>query len=246
MLRHISSPLRLYVGCGCLSGLAPELTRAGCRNAVLLTKPGSAVLDTDTRLSLFDPKTRPRAIFLDDVCLDSAPPDVTCRAAANTLASAVEGLMAAEDPIAEGMLLQSLRLLGPGAGRRDLALAALLCAQGTDHTGLGLATGLSHALSVICGVDGGTAKAIVLPHVLPLVPAAGRARLAGLWACEDAALPSRLAEALATFEPARRLREVGVAAADLPAVAGACGDDWFVRSAAISPERIEAVLRAAW
>ena len=109
MFRHISSPLRLYAGSGCLSGLAPELTRAGCRNGVLLTKPGNAVLDMDTRLSLFDPKTRPRAIFLDDACLDSAPPDVTRRAAANTLASAVEGLMAAGDPIAEGMLLQSLQ-----------------------------------------------------------------------------------------------------------------------------------------
>ena len=211
-----------------------------------VAKAGSAVSDGGHRRTLFDPKTRPAAIFLEPAGLDGTPEAVINRALANTLVSTVEGLLAATDPLAEGQLRQALRLLGPDRSRQDQAIAAILCAQGTDHTGLGLATVLSHALTAVTGLEGGTAKAIVLPHVLPLCSPDGLARLADGWGCPAADLPDCLSFALRRVEPMRRLQDCGLAKNSLAAVADACLQDWFFRAAPTSRDQILSVLRAAW
>ncbi|MGY6634570.1 MAG: iron-containing alcohol dehydrogenase [Alkalilacustris sp.] len=77
-------------------------------------KAGSAVFDPDTggRLALFDPATRAHAVALDPDALASAPAALVADAAFNTLSLAVEGILSPSvDPLAEGALLQALRLM---------------------------------------------------------------------------------------------------------------------------------------
>ncbi len=67
--------------------------------------------DLDHRMEYFDPKTRPRAIFLDNDTLLSAPPDVI-RSTATTVFASVVSAMAQIDinPLAEGDRNHAFRL----------------------------------------------------------------------------------------------------------------------------------------
>lgn len=346
MLRHVSSPLRLYSGAGCLDRLGPELRRVGADRVVLLTspsllntyaltqtvralgqalitvlpdvqrqsprrvveniavrltelgadgvavlgggsamvtaraavialaeaqpihglcsfqdaqgrrqsprltrpkipivsipttpstavaKPAAAVLDQGTRLSLFDPKTRPQAIFLDPECLATAPDSLVLSSTANTFVSAVEGFLRCRDPFAEADLRQALRLLGPDRTRIDLAFAAVLCGRATDHTGLGVATVLSHALAAVCGADGGGAKAVLLPHVVKTLSSDERAAL------NDVLGPRDLSQAMGWLRQPKTLRELGIARDQLGRVVQHFEQDWVSGEASADPMRL--------
>ena len=84
--------------------------------------------------------------------------------------------------------MHAVRLLGqhlPDVARHDdaavrgeLVLAAVLCGQGTDHTGAGITTVLGHAIGARHALENGTVNAIVLPHVLRFNASAAAAGLA--------------------------------------------------------------------
>jgi alcohol dehydrogenase class IV len=229
-------------------------------------KAGSAVFDPEVgeRLALFDPKTRAKAVFIHPYMALSAPPALVMSAGLNVLAMAVEGLESASgEPLSDAVLMHAVRLLaanlprlaGPtdnAAVRSELMLAAILCGQGTDHAGGGLASVLGHAIGARFRVDNGLANAIVLPHTmrfneLHTVESSGKV-VAALSAPDSTAVDA-VGQLLASLNGPLRLRDIGVPREFLPSIARAAIDDWFLRS---NPRPVEGVadlitlLEGAW
>jgi alcohol dehydrogenase len=235
-------------------------------------KAGSAVYDPvgGERLALFDPKTRAHAIFIDRRMLQSAPRALVASAGLNTFATAIEGLMSrTRNPLADALLMHAVRLLGqhlPDVARHDdatvrgdLVLAAVLCGQGTDHTGAGITTVLGHALGARHELENGTVNAIVLPHALRFnagASAAGLAKVAaalGLPPNDTERLLPAVVKAVqmifSTLDLPPRLRDVGIPAEALPAVAATAMGDWFLRSnprPISGAKELQDVLETAW
>jgi alcohol dehydrogenase class IV len=237
-----------------------------------MVKAGSALFDpaTGERLALFDPKTRAHAIFIDPQMIQSSPRELVINASINTLSMAIEGLSSRSgDPISDADLMHVVRLVARNLPalkaaddaevRAQLLLAAVLCGQGTDHTGAGITTVLGHAIGARHHLDNGIANAIVLAHMLRFN---GTANETGLQKVASALeLPSAAGEPLvsavvdaieALFEPlgvARRLRDVGIAREGLPAIASHAIGDWFLRGnprPVRSEAELQQVLEQAW
>jgi alcohol dehydrogenase len=215
-------------------------------------KAGSAVFDPadGERRALFDPKTRAQAIFVDPGMLASASRTLVANAGVNSLATAVEGLMSRTgNPMADAPLMHAVRLfgrhladaerLGDPEVRGELMLAALLCGQGTDHTGAGITTVLGHAIGARHHIDNGIVNAIVMPHVLAFNADAAPAGLGKVAAALGASTGDGAEQLAAVIAHVRkiatacsmpsRLRDVGVPADALPAIAEIGLGDWFLR-----------------
>jgi alcohol dehydrogenase class IV len=235
-------------------------------------KAGSAVRDpaTGERLALFDPKTRAQGIFLDPGVALTAPVALARASGLNAFAMAVEGLQAdVEDPLAEALLTHALRMLAawlPRLGsapasaepRLHLMLAALLCGQGSDYIGGGLAQALSHATGPRSSVSNGVVEAMLLPHTMRFnapVTGARLSRVADALDAKPQANGSPAERAIAAVErvlaevglPAR-LRDAGVVDTVLPQVADHAMDDWSLTQV---PRRaghddLMGLLQAAW
>ena len=236
-----------------------------------MAKAGSAVLDPETksRLALFDPKTRAASLFLHPDLLGSAPRGLLVDAALNTFCGAVEGLMSKSgDPISDAQLMHAVRLcarhlsdgakLDEGATRSDLAFAAILCGRGTDVTAGGITTALGHAVAAHCGIEGGLAKVVLLPHTIKFNTEGASDGLAKLAA--SLGLPTTkgrnaepVAEAVVTLTQTlglgNHLRDAGVPRAALSEIADKAMADWFLKGnprPVSGPADLRAILDAAW
>lgn len=236
-----------------------------------MVKAGSGVIDTcaGQRLTMFDPKTRAHAIFIDPRLAMSAPRQLVLTASLNAFAMAVEGLEStAGNPLSDGLLMHSLRLLSrnlsllksgggcPGV-RTDLMLASIVCGQGTDHASPGVVAALGHSLGICTHVDNGFSNAILLPHTMQFnAPVTGNrlqkvsealGHLAGGRGAEAAI--SAVKDLFASLNLPQRLRDVGVRRESLRCVAKTSLDDWFLYCNP-RPIRDEAtvmsILEAAW
>jgi alcohol dehydrogenase class IV len=237
-----------------------------------MVKAGSAVFDPDTgeRLALFDPKTRAQAVFIDPQMILSSPRALNINSSINTMSMAIEGLSSRSgNPISDALLMHVLRLVTHNLPvlqdddnadvRADLLLAAVLCGQGTDHTGVGITTVLGHAIGARHHIDNGLANAIVLAHMLRFNGTAnepGLQKVAAALELPRASVAPLVDSVVATIERlfaalgvAQRLRDVGVTREDLPQIAGKAIGDWFLGGNP-RPVRNEAellqVLEAAW
>ncbi|MGF6372878.1 alcohol dehydrogenase class IV [Paraburkholderia sp. RAU6.4a] len=254
--------------------LAPKLPQfiVPTTPTTAMVKAGSAVFDpaTGERLAMFDPKTRAHAIFIHPDAILSSPRELAISASLNTFSMAIEGLTSRSgDPISDALLMHVLRLAaqhlpGPQLAddpdvRAELMLAAVLCGQGTDHTGAGITTVLGHAIGARHHLDNGIANAIVLPHVLRFNGTSAESGLQkvamalGLPETNGAALIEAVVQAVdALFGRLgipRRLREVGVAQDALPEIAAHAIGDWFLRGnprPVRSDSELQQVLQAAW
>jgi alcohol dehydrogenase class IV len=235
-------------------------------------KAGSAVRDPETgeRLALFDPKTRAQGIFLDPAMALTAPMTLAQASGLNAFAMAVEALQSdIDDPLAEALLTHALRMLAQWLPRLYAApddaeprlrvmLAALLCGQGSDHVGGGLAQALSHAAGPRSSTSNGVVEAMLLPHTMRYnapVTGAGLARIAdalGAWLQAGASTQERAIAAvkrvLAAVEVPARLRDAGVASEVLSEVVDHATDDWSLTRVPrhASPDDLKELLRAAW
>lgn len=217
-------------------------------------KAGSAVSDPETgeRLPLFDPKTRARGVAFDPGFASTAPDHLVRSASLNAFSLAVEGLHAAgADPLADALLAHGLRLALewlPRVGddpcaRLELMSAALLSGQGSDFARGGLAQGLSHTIGPRSSVANGVVEAMLVPTTTRLdEQLSGTSRhplLSSVLGLPVTASTSEIADALQAFlhdlEVPSRLREVGVARDDLPALAAHAADDWAIASRPAPP-----------
>jgi alcohol dehydrogenase class IV len=258
---------------------SPRLAAPKIPNWVIPTTPitayakaGSAVRDPDTgeRLALFDPKTRAQGIFLDPAMALTAPADLAGSAALNAFAMAVESLQACtDDPLAEALLVHALRMLAQwlpqlhtapdhAEPRLQLMLAALLCGQGSDHVGGGLAQALSHAAGPRSSVSNGVVEALLLPHTMRYnapVSGPGLALIAESLDTRSVTEPAANKRAviaverfLASLAVPVRLRDVGISRAALAEVADHAMDDWAITRVPRRVERpeLDGLLHAAW
>jgi alcohol dehydrogenase class IV len=258
---------------------SPRLAAPKIPNWVVPTTPitayakaGSAVRDPDTgeRLALFDPKTRAQGIFLDPAMALTAPADLASSAALNAFAMAVESLQACpDDPLTEALLIHALRMLArwlprlhstpdQAEPRLRLMLAALLCGQGSDYVGGGLAQALSHAAGPRSSVSNGVMEAVLLPHTmrfnapvtgpgLALIAEALDTRSAAESAAEKRAITA-VERFLADLAVPARMRDVGITRAALAEVADHAMSDWAITRVPRRVERpeLDELLHVAW
>jgi alcohol dehydrogenase class IV len=148
--------------------VSPRLMRPKLANIIVLTTPTTAAnravtavtdLETSHRLEMFDPKTRPAAVFWDTEALLTAPPWLCLSAAGSLYSGVIGGLQSNRvNPLAEGDLLQSLRLLQDslplvnaepdnGQVRLNLCAASLMYNRASDSGAGGGAIGVVSALA---------------------------------------------------------------------------------------------------
>jgi alcohol dehydrogenase class IV len=234
-------------------------------------KAGSAVRDPSSgdRLALFDPKTRAQGVFFDPGVALTAPPGLVTSAALNAFSMAVESLQAGvDDCLADALLMHALRLLAEwmprvidspddAEPRLRLMAAALLCGQGSDYVGGGLAQALSHAAGPRSSVANGTIEALLLPHTMRFNAPVTRERLALVADVLDPGATGGSAEELATAAVERvlvdlnvpqRLRDVDVDRSAIAEVVEHALDDWSITRVPRSVNRSELtqILDAAW
>jgi alcohol dehydrogenase class IV len=239
--------------------VSPKLSAPKIASLVVPTTPttayakaGSAVRDPETgdRLALYDPKSRAQSIFFDPKLALTAPSSLATGSALNTLSMAVEGLQSStDDPLADALLAHALGIACEWLPRqvRDpadpeprlrLMLAALLCGQGSDFAGGGLAQALSHAAGPRSNTSNGTVEAMLLPHTMrfnaPVVAdrIANIARIIDLRAVPaDATAESAVAgvgQVLREIGVPEHLRDVGVDQEALPEIVDHALDDWVL------------------
>lgn len=252
--------------------LAPKLAQfvVPTTPTTAVAKAGSALFDTaaQERLALFDSKTRAHAVFVHPALVATAPTSLVLSAALNGLTMACEGLEStAAEPLADALLMHGLRLYrdhlprlvaDPASAEKrvQLVLASVLTGRGTDHAGGGLASVLGHAIGARCHIENGIANAIVLPHTMRFNAGATRDAMAhigevfsGLPGCGTEETISRIQAFVRGLGVPGRLRDTGVAAEDLEAIAAASMQDWFLGR---NPRRVNSVnevrgvLQAAW
>ncbi len=227
-------------------------------------KAGTAVHDSDdTRLAMFDPKTRARAIFIHPEFVNTVPAELARNAGLNAFANAVEGLESPKcDPISEAFLMQTLRLLrrnlpavaeGGTAARESLVVAGILCGRGTEQGGAGLASVLAHAIGHRAHVANGIVGGIVLPHTMNFNSTVTTHRVGtiveSLGERDGADAQSIVAGFLGSLGAPTTLRALGVERSDLRPIADAAMQDWFVSRNARPVKDAAAlleVLDAAW
>ena len=263
--------------------ISPRLMAPKIPNIVVLTTPttamtraGTAIVDPvrQHRLELFDPKTRPSTVIWDADAMMTASPDLTMSAAASAFSGvatslAVEGV----NPIAEGDLRQSIRLLldnmprlrsepeNPDV-RMNLASASFLSNRAGDaetggrSVGFGVVTAVAHTIDTLYPTcSHGAAYAIATAPGLRFNAAHtadGQARLAsalgvagnGLSASANA---DRAADKIASFFESAgmpvRMRDVGVPESDLPRIAHDAQEEFGLRRNARPVNGAEELMR---
>jgi alcohol dehydrogenase len=217
-----------------------------------MVKAGSAIFEPSTgdRLALFDPKTRAHAIFIHPELINSSPRALAVNASLNTFSMAIEGLTSRSgDPLSDASLMHVLRLLYENLARMatqdsadiraELVLAAVMCGQGTDHTGAGITTVLGHAIGARHHLDNGIANAIVLPAVLRFNGTSAEKGLrkvaAALGMSSDGdgddlvrTVAGKVEALFAQLDVPGKLRDVGVEQSTLPEIASHAIGDWFL------------------
>ena len=165
--------------------VSPKLAKPKLPQFVVPTTPTTAcaksgaavVVPGGRRLSLFDPKARAQAIFLEPLLFSATPKRLVVDASMDAFAQAIQGLESERrEPLADALLLHGVRLIRRSLdveadptsanARGGLMLAAQLIGEGTDHTGAGAASAVGHAIGARFAVGNGAAKAIVLPHAM--------------------------------------------------------------------------------
>ena len=192
-------------------------TSAMHRSGVGLKNP-----DLDHRMEYFDPKTRPRAVFLDEEALLSAPADLFRSTATTVFATHVAAMSAIDiNPLAEASRNHAFRLayrsyprlvdaVDDPAVRQDFAIAALLQNRSEDD---GAPRYRGGAFSGNYAVS--TALHVRYPHVgqgeSTSVVHATKIRLTETI---DPASARQVAEALEVWRDGMDARQAGLAVAD--------------------------------
>jgi alcohol dehydrogenase class IV len=187
------------------------------------------------------PQVRPPVVLNDPGLCGSQPPADLAGSAANSLGHAVEAVLTpAANPVVTLAARRGAALLRAGladpADPVALSLGALLCGYALDSAGFGLHHVMAQSVAAVAGVSHRQSNACLLPHTLAALRArGGRAEaLAGFDVDLDA-----LATELAERAGAGGLRDLGVAAGDLPACAELALERAELANTPPRPERAE-------
>jgi alcohol dehydrogenase class IV len=191
----------------------------------------------------------PDCAILDPEMTLGMPPLLTAATGLDALTHAIEAFTSVNrNPMADGMALFATRLIAeflPRAvsqgddleARGQMLIAANLAGQALNSSAVGLVHAMAHVLGARHQIHHGTANAICLPHVVRwnsdelgdryrLLAEAFGIETRGL---SDEAAGARFADRLAEFNRKiglpSRLRDVGIAEGDLPALAEAAVAD---------------------
>jgi len=228
--------------------------------------------DGQTRkVTVTDAKVTPKLTLYDPELTLALPPQMTASSGINALAHCIEAVYSiTRNPLSTAAALQGTgqftRSL-PGAVangddlnlRTELLLGAYLAATAISTAKMGLHHGLCHVLGGTVGVPHGIANSIILPHamrfnadaVTPELAAVARAM--GLSGDRESDLAEQAAqtvfELITRIGLPQRLRDVGVAEADLPRLAQVALKSQAVQNnpkPVTDAAQAEAVFRAAW
>lgn len=223
------------------------------------------------KVTVTDPKVTPKLTLYDPELTLALPPQLTASSAINALAHCVEAVYSiTRNPLSTAAALQGSgyifralpQAVATGSNleaRTELLLGAYLAATAIATAKIGLHHGLCHVLGGTAGVPHGVANSIILPHAMRFntdataPELAAVARSIGLAGGSEIELAEQSAQAVyelitRTGLP-QRLRDVGVAAADLPRLAQVALKSQAVQNnpkPITSAAQTEAVLRAAW
>lgn len=229
-------------------------TTAGSASEVM---PGAGFRDVAAgrRVLFRDRRLQPAAALLDPELAVFADPALTAATGMTAVARCVEALYSRDrQPLSEALALQGLRLLRRGlpravaeptdlAARADCQVGCLLSGVAADNAMASLVHALGHVFGGRYGLPHG------VPHAMLLAPA-----LRLLLPALDAAVPGAegladdMAALLAALPLPRRLREAGVPAAALPAIATAAMRDHMIAYTPrpVTEAEVLTVLEAAW
>lgn len=202
---------------------------------------------------------RPRVAILDEELTATQPARVAAAAGIDALAHVVETAgTTRRSPVSleftraaweriRGALPAVLRDPSDAAARRDMLLGAHLAGCAIENSMLGAAHACANPLTARYGTVHGVAVGVLLPHVVRFNAAEGENPYAAL-ALPAGELADRCAEMLAVAGVAPRLRDHGVAEADIPGLAAAAAKQW---TAKFNPRRLAeaeltSIYAAAW
>ncbi len=223
------------------------------------------------KVTVTDAKVTPKLALYDPELTLALPPHMTASSAINALAHCIEAVYSiTRNPLSTAAALQGTGLITQALllavkngndidARTRLLLGAYLAATAISTAKIGLHHGLCHVLGGTAGVPHGIANSIMLPHVMrfnadvtaPELAAVAQAMgITGPNDIQSAGLAAQAVyDLIARTGLPQRLRDVGVAEADLPLLAQTA-----LKSQAVlnnpkpitSTAQTEAVFRAAW
>lgn len=212
-------------------------------------KAGAGIFDDKIleRRAMFDPKTRVQSVFLHPDILASAPQDLVISASLDTLILGIEGTLSGKgNHFSDALIRNALHLLESRLPyikirddidlRADLAMSGMMIGRGTDHAPAGATTALGHAIGANHGVANGTAKAVLLPHVMRFngqYCSKGLAKLADFMSFPKESDPLEQAivrcdRIFSALKLPKSLREIGLSRDSLPFIARRAMSDWFL------------------
>jgi alcohol dehydrogenase class IV len=198
--------------------------------------------DPPFKKSLRDNRIMPRIALVDPELCVTVPPEITAASGMDAITQLFESYISRKaQPIPRALAMQGLRLGVPAIAeavrdgssreaRQRMSHAALLSGLALANSGLGMAHGVAPALGVHCRVPHGAACALMLPVALKVnaeVRQADLARLARVLFGRTSSMEPREAVAALigeithlceTVGVPRRLSDVGVTRAHLPAL----------------------------
>jgi alcohol dehydrogenase class IV len=236
--------------------------------------PTAAIRDTTAgrKMLFWDERMVPDATVLDPQMAVYAGPQLSAATGMTAMARAIECLYSAHrHPISTALALHSARLLrkalprtiaAPGDldARADCQMAATMSGTASINAMVSVVHAIGHVVGGRYGLQHGISHAILLaPAMRRMLPAIGEDQLHALEAMGGAreglgadAAGARAAELLQamvdTLPLPRRLRELGMTQADIPATAAAAMGDYMMANTprAITQTEIEELLHDAF
>ncbi len=237
-------------------------TTAGSASDVL---PTAAIRDAKAgrKLLFWDERMVPDATVLDPEMAVYASPELTAATGMTAMARAVECLYSAQrHPISTALALHSARLLRKALprsiaapadleARADCQMAATMSGTASINAMVSVVHAIGHVVGGRYGLQHGISHSILLaPAMRRLLPAIGedRTHVQEALGARDGRAADVLQEMVEKLPLPRRLRDVGIAQADIPGIATATMADYMMANAprAISQAEIEELLHDAF
>ncbi|MBI2825349.1 MAG: iron-containing alcohol dehydrogenase [Planctomycetia bacterium] len=226
--------------------------------------------DPPFKKSLRSERMLPRAVLVDPELAVTAPKSVTAASGLDAITQCIESYISRRaKPIPQALAAAGLRRAVPALreaveepasrpAREAMAHAALLSGMALANSGLGMAHGVAAALGVHAHVAHGLACAVMLPIALRTNLPACTSELAELaravwddhWPSATAAadaLVARIDELCRAVGVPQRLRDLGVAREQIPAlVAGAHGNSLDGNPITLGDDQLNDILQGCW